>query len=240
MFELSGFLLAAVAVGVFVSFALSAAAGMGGSLVLVPTLAMVLGTKSGIAMAALLLALNNVGKLVAYRRHIRWRPALQLTLLTVAGAWLGAQLLVAVPEAWVAAAVIAAVVGSFLWERRSGAETRRTTGWTLGFLAGATSGFAGTSGPLKGVALRSLALPRQALVAAASIVSLAGDTTKVAVYASAGLIPPEFPVWALAAAPLMVVGVWFGRVFNHRIGEQHFTRLFWAVMGGYTLRLLMQ
>ena len=38
------------------SFFVSASAGMGGSLVLVPVLALSLGTKEGIALAALLLA----------------------------------------------------------------------------------------------------------------------------------------------------------------------------------------
>ena len=50
-------------IAVAVSFTVSASAGLGGSLVLVPILALVLGTKEGVALAALLLAANNVVKL---------------------------------------------------------------------------------------------------------------------------------------------------------------------------------
>ena len=62
-------------VAVAASFAVSASAGLGGSLILVPTLALVLGTKEGVAMAALLLAGNNVVKVIAYRRSLPFRSA---------------------------------------------------------------------------------------------------------------------------------------------------------------------
>ena len=44
----------------FLSFALSASAGLGGSLILVPALVLILGAREGMALAALLLAGNNV------------------------------------------------------------------------------------------------------------------------------------------------------------------------------------
>ena len=60
-------LLVAVLVAIAVSFTLSSAAGMGGSLVLIPVLIAVVGVKEGIALSALLLAANNVAKVIAYR-----------------------------------------------------------------------------------------------------------------------------------------------------------------------------
>ena len=49
-----------VLVLVYASFTISASAGLGGSLLLVPTLVVFLGSKEGIALAALLLASNNL------------------------------------------------------------------------------------------------------------------------------------------------------------------------------------
>ena len=66
--ELAFGLLAAVA-----AFTVSATFGLGGSLILVPALSLALGTKEGVALAALLLALNNVPKCAIYRRTIPWR-----------------------------------------------------------------------------------------------------------------------------------------------------------------------
>lgn len=74
---------------VFASFTVSASAGLGGSLLLVPTLALFLGSKEGVALAALLLASNNVMKIIAYRRTLPFRAAAGVTVLIVIGAALG-------------------------------------------------------------------------------------------------------------------------------------------------------
>ena len=71
---------------VYVSFAVSASAGLGGSLVLVPTLVVFLGSKEGIALAALLLASNNVAKIYAYRHTLPFRLAAPIVLLIMVGA----------------------------------------------------------------------------------------------------------------------------------------------------------
>ncbi|MFD7324200.1 TSUP family transporter [Streptomyces sp. NPDC059875] len=92
------YLLVTVFAAVTTAFMLSASAGFGGSLILVPTLALVLGTKSGVALAALLLAANNVVKVFAYRRTLPYRKAAPVIALVAAGAFLGARLLVSASE----------------------------------------------------------------------------------------------------------------------------------------------
>jgi uncharacterized membrane protein YfcA len=104
---------------------------------------------------------------------------------------------------------------------------------------GATSGFSGTSGPLKGLAVRDLDLDRLHLVGALSVVSLVGDVTKTAIWTEAGLIPTEGFLLALAAVPLMFGATFLGRYLNTRIGERGFSGLFWVVMVGYTGRLVL-
>ena len=84
-----------------VSFAVSASAGLGGSLLLVPILSLLLGPKQGIALAALLLGLNNVAKVAVYRATVPWRTVAAVVIMTVTGAAFGARLLVAAPESWV-------------------------------------------------------------------------------------------------------------------------------------------
>ena len=58
--ELDAISLILLALAIPASFIVSAAAGLGGSLILVPAMMMAIGTKEGIAVAALLLACNNV------------------------------------------------------------------------------------------------------------------------------------------------------------------------------------
>ncbi len=220
------------------AFTLSASAGLGGSLLLVPALGLLLGPKQGVALAALLLGCNNIFKTALYRQTLPWRSALGVLACTVLGAFVGAQLLLSVPATLVAGGVVCALVAALVFEVR-GLEIGRTVASpVLAFFAGATSGFSGTSGPLKGIAIRNLGLDRRHFVGAASLVSLGGDLTKTAVFAAAGLLD-ETSLWiAGCAVPLMALGSLSGRRLNLAIGEPAFFALFWLVMVGYVARLL--
>ena len=224
---------------IYTSFAVSASAGLGGSLVLVPTLSLFLGSKEGVALAALLLASNNVAKIIAYRKTLPFRAAALVVLLVVIGAALGSTLLVNAPQGAVTAGVITMFAISVIVERM-GLETMKTgLGPLLAFVSGSTSGFSGTSGPLKGVAIRNLELDRRHFVGAASLASFAGDATKTAVFADAGLLGTSSILVAVASIPLMALGTWTGSTVNARAGEKMFTVLFWTVMIGYTVRLFI-
>lgn len=224
---------------VWASFTVSASAGLGGSLLLVPTLALALGTKEGVALASLLLASNNVLKIVAYRETLPFRAAAVIVVLIMVGAAIGSTLLVQAPEEWVTIAVIVMFALTMLVERFELRSIKRGFGPVLAFVSGATSGFSGTSGPLKGVAIRNLELDRRHFVGAASLASFAGDATKTAVFAEAQLLGRTSVLTALAAVPLMALGTWSGSTFNRRAGEQAFAILFWTVIVGYTVRLVL-
>lgn len=105
--------------------------------------------------------------------------------------------------------------------------------------SGATSGFSGTSGPLKGMALRALGLDRLHLVGAASAVSLAGGAMKTAIFANAGLLNRTSWLLVLFSIPLMLLATIAGRHLDRRMGERVYAALFWAVITGYSARLLL-
>lgn len=238
--ELDGWLLVPTLVAIVISFAVSASAGLGGSLVLVPTLALVLGTKQGVALAALLLAGNNVVKVLAYRDTLPFRKAAMVVVLLAIGAAIGSRLLVAAPETVVTIGVIASFAAALVAERLDLEKVRTSGGPFLAFGSGATSGFSGTSGPLKGMAIRQLDLDRAHFVGAASLASLVGDATKTAVFAEAQLLDRTAVTVAVLAIPLMFVATLGGRKINRSLGEKGYTGLFWSVMAGYTVRLLVQ
>lgn len=229
-----------VLVAVACAFTVSAAAGFGGSIILVPALALALGTKEGVALAALLLAGNNVIKVFLYRRSLPFRAAAAVIVLIACGSWLGASLLVAASESAVTLAVIVAFVVTFLAERMHLDRALKRVGTPLLALAsGATSGFSGTSGPLKGIAMRSLDLDRAHLVGGLSLASLVGDAIKASVFGEAGLLTASAYTMAALAIPLMLAASMLGRHLNLRLGERGFARLFWAVMTAYTARLVL-
>jgi uncharacterized membrane protein YfcA len=234
-------------VAAFLSFVVSAAAGMGGSLILVPSLVLIFGGKPGIVLSAILLASNNVFKLVFYRRSIPFLASALLVATTIIGSLLGARVLVAAPKAAVDIGVAVALVATFCFElggrRRLGddraahSQVLKGASPLLAFLAGATSGFSGTSGPLKGIAIRSLGFDRFHLVGAASMISLCGDVTKSVVFAGEGLYSGRTLALVAAALPLMFLGTYLGRRFNRQMGEQLYAVTFWTVMAGYGIRL---
>jgi len=224
---------------VFASFTVSASAGLGGSLLLVPTLALFLGSKEGVALAALLLASNNVMKIIAYRKSLPFRAAAGITVLIVVGAALGSTLLVKAPTVAVTVGVITMFAASVAVERFDLKPVRARFAPFLALVSGASSGFSGTSGPLKGVAIRNLDLDRRHFVGAASLASFAGDATKTAIFAEGELLGRTSFLIALAAIPLMALGTWTGSTLNERAGEQTFAVLFWTVMGGYSVRLAL-
>lgn len=221
------------------SFTLSASVGLGGSLLLIPALSLLLGTKQGIALGALLLGFNNIAKVAAYRSWVPLRASLAVIALTVVGAAIGARLLVSAPERLIAVAVIVSFTVALLFERMELRRSRAAYAPALAFGAGATSGFSGTSGPLKGVALRGLQLDRLHFVGAASAVSLINDLTKSAIYTEAGLLDANGLAVLFLALPLMPVATLTGRRINAGVSERAFSWLFWAVMAGYTTRLIV-
>ncbi|USQ75533.1 sulfite exporter TauE/SafE family protein [Ornithinimicrobium cryptoxanthini] len=224
-------------VATVLAFVVSASAGLGGSLVLVPAYALLLGTKEGVALAALMLAGNNVAKVIAYRRTVPWVAVLGVVVATVVGSFIGARALVHAPESVVAGAVIAVIVLTFLIELRGHHRILKIGAVVPALGSGLTSGFSGSSGPLKGIALRALRLDRMHLVGAASLVSLFGDATKVGVYANGGLLAGDQFRLALFAIPVMAGSTWLGRRINSRLGERGYTVLFWGVLSGYVVRL---
>ena len=226
-----------VLIAVYVSFTISASAGLGGSLLMVPTLALFLGTKEGVALAALLLASNNIMKIIAYRETLPFRKAAGIAVLIVIGAAIGSTLLVNAPVWAVTVAVLAMFATTIITEKREIKAVRSKFGPFLAFVAGASSGFSGTSGPLKGVAIRNLDLDRRHFVGAASLASFAGDAAKTAIFAEADLLGRDAWLTCLAAIPLMALGTWSGSKLNERLGEQTFAILFWTVMAGYSIRL---
>jgi uncharacterized membrane protein YfcA len=234
----AGPILVVVLVGALASFILSSAAGLGGSLLLVPTFALVFGTKEGVALAALLLAGNNIMKIVAYRSVLPYRRSLPLVVTVAVGSAMGASILVGAPEPLIAIAVIAMLLVSLAAERRSWPLFRKVGAPTLGFASGITSGVSGSSGPLKGIAVRALDLDRMHFIGAASLTSLVGDLSKVGVFSREALLSDWSFGLAAAAVPLMMIGTAIGRRINRDVGERGFAVVFWLVMGGYGFRLL--
>ncbi len=231
-----------VALVAFGSLLLSSVAGYGGSLMLVPVLAATLGAKEGIALAALMLAVNNVCKVVAYRGSLGLRKGWPLLPVSLVGALLGGLLLVELPRTAVVWALVVVTAASLAIELAG-------PGWLLHQqprmavpLLGASSvlsGVSGSSGPLKGIAIRSLRLGRMEHVGLASCVSLVADATKTEVFRRSGILAGVDLSILLVCLPAMPVAALVGQRVNLHIGESTFRAVFWVVVCGYLARVVI-
>ncbi len=229
-----------ILVATFAALVVSSTAGYGGSLILVPALAATLGPKSGIAYSALVLGWNNVFKVLAYRSTLALRQGWPLLAVTAVGVSFGASLLVAAPDRVVVWCVIAGTLAALAVELRGNERLLTVRRWmaTPTMAASAVlSGVSGSSGPLKGVSVRSLGLPRLEHVGLASMVSLVADALKVGLFQADGLFDDIDMTTLVIALPLMPIGAWLGRMINGRIDERLFRGIFWTVVGCYTLRM---
>ena len=229
-----------VLVATFTALFISSIAGYGDSLILVPALAAILGVKEGVALAALLLGWNNVFKVMAYRHTLALRRGWPLLVVTAIGVWFGARLLIDAPDRAVVWLVVAATGVTLLAELVHIERIHRVRGHAatpLMLASGVLSGVSGTSGPLKGISVRSLGLPRLEHVGLASSVSLVADALKVELFATAGIFDTVDMTVVLLALPVMPVAAWIGRRVNQRMDETAFRWIFWSVVAGYTLRM---
>lgn len=229
-----------VLLATFSALFISSIAGYGGSLILVPALGAILGVKQGVALAALLLGWNNVFKVIAYRNTLALRRGWSLLVMTLIGVWFGAQLLIAAPDRVVVWIVVVTTGLSLIAElahidRLHRLQARAAA--PLMLASAVLSGVSGTSGPLKGISVRSLRLPRLEHVGLASSVSLVADALKVELFATAGIFDTVDLTVVFLAAPVMPVSAWIGRHVNQRMDEAAFRWIFWSVVGGYTLRM---
>ena len=129
--------------------------------------------------------------------------------------------------------------GRFLVRNRQGFVISESFRAAIGFFRRCNVRVFGNCGSLKGAAIKTLGLNRAHFVGAASVVSLVGDLTKAAVYSKASLLVPENWGIVAAAVPLMMGAALLGRKINRSIGERAYNTMFWGVMVGYSIRLLL-
>ena len=87
-----------IAVAAFVSAVVSGLGGFGGAFVIIIVLTPIVGPKAVIPLIAVYAVCNNVSRIYIYRQTIDWRLAVQFTLASLPGVYVGAHILAVIPE----------------------------------------------------------------------------------------------------------------------------------------------
>lgn len=219
-------MLAMLAAGAFLAAMVSAAAGFGGALLLLPLLVRTVGADAAVPLLTIAQMAGNGARILFGWREIQWAPVVRFLAGELPGAVLGANLFVAVP-AWAVTRAAGAALILFVLLKAAGWQPD-ARGWLLplgGLATGLVSGLVGSAGPLGAAIFLSLGLPPLAYVASEATTALAMHGAKMLVYGRALAAPSGF--WPLAGllALAMVAGSWAARRVVTRLPVRRFRQM---------------
>lgn len=225
---------------IFLSFLISASAGMGGSLLLIPTLSYFIGVRDGIIISSILLGLNNCIKIFVFRKYIRLKNIVYLLIFMLTGAVAGSLLMMKIAEDILAVILFINIIFAFFIEKNAKSVVRKKISWLYSGLSGFFSGISGTSGPLKGMAIKCLELNKLQIVATASVLSFATDSAKAIIYVGNynPLAGNSFNLLLISIC-MMPIATILGKRINHKISDVAYDVLFFSILSGYAVRLIL-
>lgn len=218
-----------IALAAFLGSLVSGLGGFGGSFVIVIVLTPVVGAKAVIPLIAVYAVCANLSRLAIYRRTIAWRPAIQFTLASLPGIFLGARFLKDVPEV-----VFLGFMGTVLilalparrWLKRTSFAPGFKTVLGLGLVFGFMSGTAAGSGMLVIAFFNSIGLSGPLLLGTDAAIGLVNALTRSGAFYSFGLLTLDLIVLGLFMGLITFPGTWLAsrliarmgvRVHNHLI-----------------------
>jgi uncharacterized membrane protein YfcA len=200
--------------------------------------------KQATGMVLPLLCFGDIAATVAYRQHAKWRHIVRLFPWTAAGVVIGYFALDRINERQarlLIGTIVLTLAGMHLVRRRlSGHETEHGAWFppTIGVLAGFTTLVANAAGPLMAVYMLAMRLPKMDFVGTGAVFFLLLNLFKVPFMMHLGLINSASFSINVLLAPVVLVGVWFGRKLVMKIDQRAFENIALALSVVAGLKLL--
>ena len=226
-----------VAVSGFTS-ALTAAAGIGGGLVLLSVMASFLPPVIVIPTHGAVQLGSNVGRAALLRRNIDAGILLPFVLGALIGVAVGANVLVALPTATLQVILSLFILASVWLPKLKSAGVAPRGFAIVGALATFCTMFVGATGPFVAAFLSPDRLPRHAVVATHAACMTVQHAFKVVAFAVLGF---AFVPWIPLLAAMIgagFLGTVVGKRLLDRLPQKSFTRLFNLILTVLALRLL--
>ncbi|PPK98204.1 hypothetical protein CLV92_102357 [Kineococcus xinjiangensis] len=227
----TGFLLLVLA-ALLVGFAKTAIGGAAS--ISVAIFAAVLPAKESTGALLPLLMVGDVLALRAYRRHADWGVLLRLFPSVAVGVLAGALFVSAVDDTVMRrtiGAVLIALVGVHLWQRRRGAHAvptgwaRHGAGLAFGVLAGFTTMVANAGGAVMSLYLLTMGFAMLGFLGTSAWFFAVVNAFKVPFSVALGLITGPVLLLCAALSPAVVAGGWLGRRVIQRIDQARFQQI---------------
>jgi uncharacterized protein len=197
---------------------LSGIVGTGSSLLVLPVLVVLDGPRIAVPVMTIASVLGNLGRVVAWWRHIHWRPTAAYAVPGVPAAALGAHTLLTIPPPVVEVA-LAVFFAAMIPGRRLLARTWRPAWWHMA-LAGAAVGFltglALSTGPVSVPIFTGYGLTGGAFLGSEAAASLLLYAAKIVTFGTGGALSGT----VVAHGLLIGLALLAGSVVARRIVER--------------------
>jgi len=176
----------------------------------------------------------------AFRHHVQWRPIWRLLPPALAGVIVGTWAMQKIPESsyraaigWIVLLMVGLQMLKMIFRDFSPALFQR---WpfaaSMGVIAGVTTMMANAAGPVMGLYLIVIKLPKLEFVATSAFFFLAINILKLPFSAGQGLITGPTLLFNLLLVPAIALGTWLGRKIVKRISQRLFE---WLIVVGSVL-----
>ncbi|OLB65551.1 MAG: hypothetical protein AUI10_06285 [Actinobacteria bacterium 13_2_20CM_2_72_6] len=206
---------------------LSAVAGFGGGVLLLPVFTAMFGLRVAVPVLTITQLASNGGRVWFNRHELRWPLIVRFSAGAVPLAVAGALLLAAAPLA-----ALKRVLGVFLlvvvaWRhlRRQPRAPSDNAFVAVGAASGAGSALLGSVGPLTAPFFLAKGLVRAAYVGTEAACALVMHLAKIAGYGAGALLTTRVLLLGAALIPATLAGAWCGKALVGRMSEKVFVLL---------------
>jgi uncharacterized membrane protein YfcA len=207
--------------------ALSAVAGFGGGVLLLPVFTALFGLRVAVPMLTLTQLSSNGSRAWLNRRELRWSLIAWFALGAVPCAVAGGVLLTHAPLAPLKRLLGVFLIAVVLW-RRLKPHPRKPTDpafAAVGAASGLGSALLGSVGPLTAPFFLAYGLTRAAYIGTEAVSALTMHITKLATYGAGDLLTREVLLYGIALTPATLLGAWVGKHVVGRISDHLFVLL---------------
>lgn len=225
------------------AFTLSAIAGGGASLLVVPLLSQVVPIRSVPAALSIGTAMSSVSRIIAFRKHIRWDIALYFVPAAIPMALVGAALLRFINPAYVQLVMALFLVSNLpqMFKKQAEPELRpvsRTALLAIGATAGLLSGLTGAVGVLFNRFYLNYGLSKEEIVATRATNEVLVHVAKLVAYGYIGLLNRDVAQVGALVGAAAVLSAWLLPKLLRRVSRKVFANIGYAAMFASGLFLL--
>lgn len=219
--------LLAASAAAFALAVLSAVAGFGGGVLLLPVFTALFGLRVAVPMLTLTQLSSNGSRVWLNRRDLHWPLVGWFALGAVPLAVAGALLLAHAPLSPLKRLLGVFLIGMVGW-RRINPTPRKPADHTfagVGAASGLGSALLGSVGPLTAPFFLAYGLTRAAYISTEAAAALTMHLTKVAAYGAGDLLTAPVLRYGAALTPATLAGAWLGKKIVGRIDDRVFVHL---------------